>query len=114
MANKSNYQWFKTHHICPNCCKNRPKAGRVYCEECLAKKREKQEKLRQTEEYKSGKTNSYKKLVDYRKKRNLCVRCGKPRFDDNKQYCDECLVKFREYNKKAYMKKAMEKFKNEH
>lgn len=102
MPELSRYQWYKSHNICPRCGHNRPAQSRVYCEECLEKCRKNQASRRQKQSYKNSKCNCYRQLIEERKKKNVCVRCGKIKFNDQKQYCDECLVKFRKWNKKSY------------
>lgn len=118
MASKSDYYWYKEHRICPHCSKARAKEGRVFCEKCLEKDRKRKaedRRLNKTpiEKYRIIKKNSYNKLMERRKANNLCVRCGKPRTNSQRQHCDECLAKFRKYNKERYMKKTVEKFKND-
>lgn len=101
MSNKSNYAWYKEHNICPGCCRMKPTETHVYCDDCLKKRKEKQS----TKDYRDIKHICYVRLREERKTKNLCVRCGKPKFNDKKQHCDECLVKFRKYNKASIERK---------
>lgn len=116
MGDKESYRWYKAHNICPNCCKENAKPGRVFCESCLEKDRVRQAKHRQkngglTDREKTVKKSAYTRLMERRKAENLCVRCGSPKEDNGRQYCNSCLVKFREYNKAAYRRRVGGKMK---
>lgn len=116
MADKSDYEWYKEHRICPRCGCNDAKAGRVFCESCLEKDRIRKAKHRQThgqltEREKTIKKNAYTRLVERRKANNLCVRCGEPKEDNGRQYCEKCIVKFKEYNRASYLRRVGGKLK---
>lgn len=94
----SDYQFFKSHGICPNCGKEKAAPGRVCCLNCLDKQnirrlvRWDSMTEEQKEQVRSRVRQSGKALYKQRKAAGLCVRCGKPA---QKGYvrCYECNIK---------------------
>ena len=94
----SDYQFFKSRGICPQCGKEKAAPGRVCCLNCLDKQnirrlvRWDSMTEEQKEQVRSRVRQSGKALYKQRKAAGLCVRCGKPA---QKGYvrCYECNIK---------------------
>ena len=96
----SDYQFFKSHGICPQCGKEKAAPGRVCCLNCLDKqnirKLERWDSMteEQKEQVRSRVRQSGKTLYKQRKAAGLCVRCGKPAQQGHVR-CSECNIKHR-------------------
>ena len=106
MAEKqTEYQWYKSHGICPHCRHNEAAKGRVQCPECLEKERLRKAKCRKVDGYKEW-------FAEYQRNRRKqfgeegkCCVCGEPLTNTSVKYCERCLVRARKYNKDAYVRK---------
>lgn len=89
--------------LCPRCGKNKLFGDERTCPECLAQDMIYKKKSREN----TGKTDMdyYKELQKQYAENNLCrTGCGRERFGGT-TYCETCLIKHRERNKKYRMKK---------
>lgn len=103
---KELYEWYKEHHICPQCGSNRAAPNRVRCEECLVKNAETSRKQREKSSEDTRikrKTRHRTYLADLRKSRKekgLCIWCGKPQTATSTCFCLECKIKNQKNNDK--------------
>lgn len=73
------YEWYKAQGICPKCRRNKGENGKTLCRECLNKANERQKiKIR------NGDT---KRRYWERRKKNVCVVCGRPLCIGSKTRC---------------------------
>lgn len=98
MADKEGYQLMKSLGLCVGCNKRKAAPGKVYCELCEARLLENYHRRRMviSEEKKRlirEKDNKRKAQVyAERKKKGLCVSCGK-RQTKNGVQCIECVIR---------------------
>lgn len=100
------YYWYKSHHICTNCCKNRALEGRTKCKTCLEKNAASGRKryANLPKEIKRKYYDSKIKKQKENKANGLCY-CGKP-LDGIHKTCEACRKRHRIYykNKKESLK----------
>ena len=122
MDDRTNYEWYKAHGICPCCQKRKARPGRVTCAECggknaaaarrsyakltpeeqeayKARMREchrawwaKQPEERRRKYYEQSKTCG-RRLKEERKAAGLCVYCGKAPARPERLACEACAAK---------------------
>lgn len=106
---KSDRQFYLSHGICPYCRTEKLFGSERSCPECRVKRIEFVEKNRRKNLKRSNeRSNEYhKKTYLERKQKGLCVRCGKRQVKNGNAYCKQCLIKKREYEKKAREKRGI-------
>jgi len=102
-ANRELYHWYKSRGICPKCKKMPGVPGGVYCEDCLAVKREASKRF--LGEYNAGKCRERRERL---KAAGLCVSCGKPAVKD-RVLCAACARRNAEAQQVRKMKKRLER-----
>ena len=70
--NKEDYQWFKEHHICTHCRKEKAETGKTLCLSCLIENR----KYKKKNVDKCLESQKSKEKRQQRKELGLCVNCG--------------------------------------
>ena len=102
MPTKEEYKWYKAHHICPVCRKNRAAPNRVSCDDCLEKDRIKSQNRRKRKEATDA-LNKYKReTYKKRKEEGLCTVCGKKKSLYTQTCCYECTIKRRRAKIRSY------------
>lgn len=88
MDKMTNYEFFKSIGLCPRCGKNKPFENYVFCAECLEKIALSNEKYRKPKSkiYDQRYEGKRKQKREERKRKGLCIRCGKPA--THGQLCD--------------------------
>lgn len=95
------YQWYKAHGICPKCKTEWAAPGRVFCLDCLKKKR--------AEIMKNGSDYNMQKCRERREKlkaQGLCVSCGKKAVE-GRVLCQVCARRNNEAQQVRYIKKRL-------
>jgi len=93
----TDYEYYKSHHICVSCRKEDAEPDSIYCWECREKARErgrvKYEKEKNSIEYLNKKRISDKKRYEKRKSDGRCTSCGVLKAVPGKTRCQKCLNK---------------------
>lgn len=97
----TDYEFYKSIGICPKCKKKKPFHNYVFCEECLEKIQNANDKYRKpkSNEYDRKYAEKRKQKREERKRQGLCIRCGKPA--THGQLCDYHWNRKKELRKKA-------------
>jgi predicted amidophosphoribosyltransferase len=100
-AERESYAWYKSKGICPKCRKEWAAPGRVFCPDCLKKKRD--ETMKYGGEYNARKCKERRERL---KEQGLCVRCARPAVE-GRVLCAECARKNSEAQQVRKMKKRI-------
>jgi hypothetical protein len=84
---RDEYDWYKSHGICPRCRVKHGAPGGVYCEDCLVVKRKEMQKY--FGDYNAAKCKERRERL---KENGLCVYCSKPAVP-NRVLCASCAQK---------------------
>lgn len=105
----TDYDWYKSHGICPKCRREDAAKGRVYCLNCLD--RESLSTMRYRASHDTRDSNKAKCRERYyrAKEMGLCVRCKHRRAREGKVTCQVCFNKIREKQAIYSRLKRMEK-----
>lgn len=91
-SSMSNYQWYKSMGICPECGKRPSFGGFVHCEYCMEKLQVSQFVYRESrkEQYRAYSRDSMKRRYHRLKEAGICVRCGKKPAIPGMTKCERC------------------------
>lgn len=105
MCSKSNYEWYKEHHICVRCGQEDAVRKHVLCFRCMMKGRERDliYSNKHREEIREKSRINSKKRYEKLKALGLCTSCGKRQTKYNKVHCEYCGAKVRERQRKTYL-----------
>lgn len=97
----TDYEFYKSIGICPKCKKKKAFYNKVFCEECLEKIQNGNDKYRKpkSKEYDRKYAARRKEKREERKRKGLCIRCGKPA--THGQLCDYHWYRRKEIRKKT-------------
>lgn len=89
---KERYEWYKEHHICVRCKKEKAEKGKVYCLVCKMDKREQNKNRNLTTEQKERKRMHNLRRYDLMVAFEICPKCGKREHKNNSIFCGRCSV----------------------
>lgn len=99
---KLDRNFYLSNGICPYCRKEKIFKDEHACPECRAKRANIASKGREKHriEYNANMRMSRSIQRKERKELQICTRCGKRKASINHSYCEQCLAKKREYDRK--------------
>lgn len=105
MCNRTNYEFYKKHHICVRCGQENAERNHILCFRCMIKSREQSlvynNKHREERKEKSriNSRNRYYRL----KESGVCTSCGKRKTEYNKVMCKHCSAKINARKRAKYL-----------
>lgn len=106
-AQKESRNWYKSHGICPRCCKNNLFGDEKVCPECSANayaNRVRDIERRGKEYYNRQHAEWSKNTHHKRIEQGVCTRCGKRKADAGYKTCGICRAKSKKYKRIKYGK----------
>lgn len=92
MCSKSNYEWYKEHHICVRCGQEKAERNHTLCLNCMMKNREESLNYNRKHRDEINAKNRVISKIRYErlKQQGICACCGKRPTKYNKVYCQHC------------------------
>ncbi len=105
MCNISNYEFYKSHHICVRCGQEKAERNNTLCFRCRIKSRESALKYYNQHKEEMKETSRIKHKLRYNKLKDLglCTSCGKRKTTNNRVICDHCRLRKNARNRKKYL-----------
>ena len=98
---KTNREFFRKHHLCTQCGKEKVPETQKICPECRIKISKYRKPL--TDSQKENFRKQQDLLYQKRKEQGICTRCGKRKAMADKAKCGICLAKDAETHRRRHM-----------
>lgn len=105
MCDRSNYEYYKKHHICVRCGQEDAEKNHTLCLSCMMKNREYSLNYNNKHKEQRREKSRINSKIRYNRLKNLgiCTSCGKRKTKNNKVCCEYCAAKINERNRKKYL-----------